>query len=39
MKRVGWVTEITEISPERQAKKLIPAEPVAPKADPAPASA
>ncbi|HWI75068.1 MAG TPA: acyl-CoA desaturase, partial [Baekduia sp.] len=24
MKRLGWVTEVVEISPERQAKKLAP---------------
>jgi stearoyl-CoA desaturase (Delta-9 desaturase) len=24
MKRLGWVTEVVEISPERQAKKLVP---------------
>jgi stearoyl-CoA desaturase (delta-9 desaturase) len=32
MKRLGWVTEITEISPERQAKKLASGEAAAPPA-------
>jgi stearoyl-CoA desaturase (Delta-9 desaturase) len=27
MKRLGWVTEVVEISPERQAKKLVPEAP------------
>ncbi len=26
MKRLGWVTEVVEITPERQAKKLVPAQ-------------
>ena len=26
MKRLGWVTEVVEITPERQAKKLAPAQ-------------